>query len=174
MTKLKSWMYNKKRTTFKKHNVSKQHHNPSERIAFLVDGRNEGEMRTINAYIKKLQQRGKDISLLYITDHSQPEQISFQAFNKKSFNWYYIPKSPVVIDFIQKDFDLLISFNTELIPELEAIMDLSNAKFKIGIMDGHSDLYDLVINPMQEKTWKAYIEILEATLDQLCTEEAYA
>ncbi len=160
-------MYRRKRVQFKRENPHKNKHNPSDRIAFLIDGRNPVNLKVIEDYINHLQQIGKDISLLYLTDHAHPEQVSFQAFNQKSFTWYYIPKAPVVIDFIQKDFDLLINFNDENIPELNAIIDLSNAKFKIGVMEGHSDLYDLVINPGQDKSWKAYIRILENTLDQL-------
>ena len=171
MMNLKTWMYNRNRINFKSQHNKKSKHNLSQRIAFLVDGRKDSDLKIIEAYVKKLQHLGKDISLLFLTDHTSPEQISFQAFNAKSFNWYYIPKSPVVIDFIKKDFDLIISFNTENIPELNAIMDLSNAQFKIGVIHDHSDLYDLVINPVKENSWKAYIKILEETLDQLCTPE---
>ena len=171
---LKSWMYNRKRTQFKSEHNKKSRHNYSQKIAFLVDGRVDQNLKTIESYIRKLQNMGKDISLLYLTDHAIPEQISFQAFNNKSFNWYFIPKAPVVIDFVRKEFDMIISFNPERIPELDAIMDLSNAKFKIGVINGHSDLFDLVINPVKENTWKSYIKVLEDTLDQLSVERAYA
>ncbi len=171
---LKSWMYNRNRSQFKSDNKRVSKHNLSQRIAFLVDGRIDQNLKTIEAYIRKLQNTGKDVTLLYITDHANPEQISFQAFNSKSFNWYYIPKTPVVIDFIRKDFDMIVSFNPDRIPELDAIIDLSNAKFKIGVINGHSELFDLVINPVNENTWKSYINILEQTLDQLSVKKQRA
>jgi len=170
MANLKSWMYNRNRIQFKQKNPKIKGHNPSDRIAFLVDGRQSEKLKVIEKYIDHLQQIGKDITLLFLTDHTHPEQVSFQAFNQKSFTWYHIPKAPVVIDFIQKDFDLLISFNDEQIPEIKAIVDLSNAKFKIGIMEGHSNLFDLVINPLKAYDWSNYIKTLEKTLDQLSTE----
>lgn len=171
---LKSWMYNKKRSQFKSENKKKEEHNLSQKIAFLVDGRVDQNLKIIESYIKNLQNMGKDISLLYLTDHAVPEQISFQAFNQKSFKWYYIPKAPVVIDFVRKNFDMIISFNPDRIPELDAIIDLSNAQFKIGVIHGHSDIFDLVINPVKENSWRSYIKVLEETLDQLCVKKVYA
>jgi hypothetical protein len=167
-------MYNRNRVQFKSSNNKVSTHNLSQRIAFLVDGRIDQNLKIIEAYIRKLQNIGKDVSLLYLTDHPHPEQISFQAFNSKSFNWYYIPKAPVVLDFVRKDFDMIISFNPERIRELDAIIDLSNAKFKIGIIHDHSDLFDLVINPVKENNWHSYIKVLEETLDQLSVKKQYS
>jgi hypothetical protein len=167
-------MYNRNRAQFKSDNKKVSNHNLSQRIAFLVDGRVDQNLKIIESYIRKLQNLGKDVTLLYLTDHANPEQVSFQAFNSKSFNWYYIPKAPVVIDFIRKDFDMIISINPEQIPELDAIIDLSNAKFKTGVIPGHNDLFDLVINPVNENTWQSYIKILEDTLDQLSVKKQYA
>lgn len=171
---VKSWMYNRKRLQFKSNHNKNSAHNLSQRIAFLVDGRADKNLKTMEAYIRQLQNIGKDVSLLYLTDHAHPEQISFQAFNSGSFNWYYIPKSPVVIDFVRKDFDMLISLNPDRIPELDAIIDLSHAKFKIGILHDHSDLFDLVINPVRENNIPSYIRVLEETLDQLSVKRQYS
>ncbi len=167
MKDLKKWMYKKKSHQFKSQNSKVSRHNLSQKIAFLVDGRSDVNLKTIQKYIKKLQERGKDITLLFLTDHAQPEQISFQAFNKKAFNWFYIPKAQIVLDFIAREFDLLICFNTENVIELNSIMDLSKARFKIGVIAGESDLYHLTINPVKEDTWSDYIGVLERTLDQL-------
>lgn len=167
MTDLKQWMYRKKSILFKSQNSKSRKHNLSQKIAFLVDGRNEGNLKTINSYIKKLQDNGKDVSLLFLTDHSEPEKISFQAFNKKSFTWYLIPKSEIVKDFIFSNFDMLICFNDNNLPEINAIVDMSHANFKIGVLKNHSMIFDLVINPVHENNWGDYINTLENTLEQL-------
>lgn len=172
MEDLKKWMYNRKSIQFKSQNSKTSTHNQARRIAFVVDGRKESNLKTIQSYIKKLQERGKDVSLIFMTDHAEPEQISFQAFNKKSFTWYRIPKAPVIVDFIDSDFDLLICINMDKIQELDAIVDLSNAKFKIGVISEHSELYNLVINPVNEQVWTDYIKMFENTLQQLSMESA--
>lgn len=175
MKNLKVWMYNKKSIQFRSQNNKKtQKHNYSQKIAFLVDGRSDVSLKTLNKYIKKLEEKDKFVSLLFMTDHAEPEKISFQAFNKKSFTWYNIPKSQIVIDFIKKEFDMLICFNEHDLPEINAIMDLSHATFKIGVINNHADYYDLIINPVREETWADYISTLENTLEQLCVQEAYA
>ncbi len=174
MVDLKMWMYKRKSIQFKSQNSKTQKHNFSQKIAFLIDGRSDQNLKTVSAYIKKLQQKGKEVSLLFLTDHANPEQINFQAFNKKSFNWFYIPKAPVILDFVERNFDLLISFNVDNIPELSAIVDLSRARFKIGIVKENSDLFDLAINPVREDNWDDYIRTLERTMSQLCVETEYA
>lgn len=175
MKDLKQRMYNRKSIQFKSKNSSKTQINKSKRIAFLVDGRSDISLKILNQYIKKLEAKGKYVSLLFMTDHAEPEKISFQAFNKKSFTWYNIPKAQVIIDFITKDYDMLICFNENHLEQIDAIVDLSNAKFKIGVINGNNECFDLVINPVREECWADYIKTLENTLDQLSVREpAYA
>ena len=167
---LKKWMYDKKSVQFKSKNSKFSQHNKSHRIAFLFDGREDANLKLLKAYTRKLQEAGKDVNYLFLTDHADPEQISFQAFNKKAFNWYNIPTAHTVLDFIDKDFDVLICFNTDDLKEFNSIMDLSNAKFKVGIMHGHSEIYNLVINPQQGDDWYDHLAVLERTLGQLSME----
>ncbi len=170
MEDLKQWMYKRKSVQFKSQNSKTNAHNRTRKIGFVVDGRNESNLKTIQSYVKLLQDRRKDISLIFLTDHAEPEKVSFQAFNKKSFTWYRIPKAPVLIDFIDSAFDMLICINMERIPELNAIVDLSHAKFKVGVTSDESELYNLTLVPTREKTWEEYIGMMEKTIRQLSME----
>ena len=167
MMDLKQWMYDRKSVQFKSKNSKSSKHNNSHKIAFLFDGRSDINLKIVQNYTKRLQDQGKDVNYIFLTDHAEPEQISFQAFNRKSFNWFYIPKSNLLLDFIDTEFDLLISFNVEQIREIDALVDLSSARFKVGIINGHSENYNLVINPVKEQDWRDYIRTLEKTLTQL-------
>ena len=170
MEDLKRWMYQKKRIQFKSQNSKSKSLNPSQKIAFVIDGRNETDLRNAQKYLKRFQEKGKEVSLIFLTEHAEPEKISFQAFNKKSFTWYRIPKAPVLMDFVATPFDLLICFNMEDVPELYAISDLSAALFKIGLIPGESEIFDLVINPVHEQGWNDYFRLLDRTLEQLSLE----
>jgi hypothetical protein len=169
MMDLKQWMYDRKSIQFKSKNSKSSKHNNSQRIAFLFDGRSDQNLKIVQDYMKKLQDKGKDVDYIFLTDHAEPEQISFQAFNRKSFNWYFIPKSNLLLDFIDTSFDILICFNIENIKELDSLVDLSSARFKVGVIKDHSENYNLVINPVKEQDWRDYIKTLEKTLAQLST-----
>ena len=168
MADLKSWMYKRKSIQFKSQQNSKSKTpRKTKQIAFLVDGRVDRNLKVIKSYIDTLEKRGKNVSLLFLTDHTDPDQISFQAFNKKAFSWYMFPKSQDVLNFIEHRFDILFCLNMDDVAEINIVNDLSLARFKIGMMPMHKEGFDLLINPKTEKNWEEYIQTLENTLSQL-------
>jgi hypothetical protein len=65
--------------------------------------------------------------------------------NKGNLNWFLQPKGESVELYKQEDPDLLIDFNTDHRLELQFLVQLSPARFKIGCFTEEMNDYDLMI-----------------------------
>ncbi|UKM63591.2 hypothetical protein GSB9_00134 [Flavobacteriaceae bacterium GSB9] len=68
-----------------------------------------------------------------------------QCYNPKDFGWKGAIKNVELQEFLNKEFDALISFYEKDVLELKLITALSKAKFKIGILQSDERLNDLII-----------------------------
>lgn len=90
-----------------------------------------------------------------------PESFLFwkgiNLFSRKELNWAMVPTSPVVTDFIDKPFDLLLDLSlTDSFP-IEYITRLSKSKFKVGrFTNAHTSL-DLMFDIQNEKKLESYL-----------------
>lgn len=66
-------------------------------------------------------------------------------FNINSFSTTAVPKDPVVAAFIEKKFDMLLSYYLRDIPALEYVTLISNANLKIGVFKGKRSISHLEI-----------------------------
>lgn len=71
-------------------------------------------------------------------------KLGFDFFNLKSLDLFYNSKDGVVLNFIDKKFDLLIDLNAEHLYPLEIISKKSNAQFKVGIEHRGNEHLDIV------------------------------
>ena len=67
------------------------------------------------------------------------------CYNFKDFSWKGSVKNIELQSFLDKDFDVLISYYEKEILELKLITALSKAKFKVGILQTDERLNDLII-----------------------------
>lgn len=80
-------------------------------------------------------------------------------FSIKNFDWLGRPKSAEIDEFVNRPFDVLISYYNSNKPELNFVTALSNSNFKIGLSDDDARLNDLVINidPLKTDIFKTEI-----------------
>ena len=95
---------------------------------------------------------GKGISCIvygYINQKEIPPDMLFwkdlNMINKGNLNWFLQPKGESVDLYKQEDPDLLIDFNTDHRLELQFLVQLSPARFKIGSFTEEKNDYDLMI-----------------------------
>lgn len=98
----------------------------------------------------------------YIDAKIVPESFLFwkgiNLFSRKELSWSRIPKSPVVNDFIDKPFDVLLDLSlTDFFP-IEYISRLSKSKFKVGRLTNNHNSYDLMFDIKNEKKLETYLE----------------
>ena len=76
--------------------------------------------------------------------------------NRSNLNWFFQPRGEVVELYKKEDPDLLIDFNSLSRIELQFLVQLSPARFKIGCFTEENNDYDLMIN-LSEKNDMAYL-----------------
>ena len=81
----------------------------------------------------------KEIPQLYIMAKG------IKIFSKVELNWYKKPESPLVSEFIAKDFDILIDLTQEEVLPLRWVSTLSKAKFKVGALNYFNNPFDLIV-----------------------------
>ncbi|NJX14987.1 DUF6913 domain-containing protein [Tamlana crocina] len=73
------------------------------------------------------------------------------CYNPKDFGWKGTVKNSELQEFLNTEFDALVSYYEDGVLELKLITALSKAKFKIGILQTDERLNDLIIkNPLKE------------------------
>ncbi|MDF1574370.1 MAG: hypothetical protein P1P86_04165 [Bacteroidales bacterium] len=95
----------------------------------------------------------------YINQKEVPPDMLFwkdlYMINKSNLNWYLRPKGEAAELFRQEDPDILINFHTSYLLEIQFLVQLSTARFKIGCFTEEKNDYDLMIN-LSEKNDMAY------------------
>lgn len=109
-------------------------------------------------------------SLGYVENEDVVEKYSYQIgmnhFTKKGLNWFNMPKCDTVQQFIAKDFDILIDISMLDIYQLQYIVALSRARFKVGKFKEKDSYYDFMIDiknnniPEFIKQIKHYLELI--------------
>lgn len=120
-------------------------------IGMICEITDEDSYKDIFRLFNNLQNNGHNVKLIgYINEKEVPffclQQLSADYFCNKHLNWFGNPTMVQVLDFIQKDFDVLIDFNYRYNSPVRAILAQSNAKFIIGRESTNSAFYDLFIN----------------------------
>ncbi len=86
----------------------------------------------------------------YVNQKEIPPDMLFwkdlHIINKSNLNWYLQPKGENVELFRKEDPDMLIDFNTNHRLEIQFLVQLSPARFKIGCYTEEMNDYDLMIN----------------------------
>ena len=96
--------------------------------------------------------KDKDIDCMiygYVNQKEVPPDMLFwkdlHIINKSNLNWYLQPRGEVVELYKKEDPDMLIDFNTANRLELQFLVQLSPARFKIGCFTEEWNDYDLMI-----------------------------
>jgi hypothetical protein len=105
----------------------------------------------------------------YIDAKIIPENFLFwkgiNLFSHKELSWSMVPKSPLVVDFIDKPFDVLLDLSLDNTFPIEYISRLSKSKFKVGrFTDSHTS-YDLMFDIEKEKKLDNYLEHIKTYLN---------
>lgn len=133
----------------------------------------------IKAFSHELEARGINVEMLafYGGKELPASYISYKKiyfFTKKELNWYKKPKDPVVDEFAQKEFDILIDLSMDEVFPLQWIATLSRAKFKVGNLSYYGTPNDLIINikPGEDIEYllsqvKHYLELINNSFTQV-------
>jgi hypothetical protein len=105
----------------------------------------------------------------YIDAKTIPESFLFwkgiNLFSRKELSWSMVPKTPVVTDFIDKPFDVLLDLSLNDFFPVEYIARLSKSKFKVGRFTENHNAYDLMFELEAGNNLEAYLDYIKKYLN---------
>ncbi len=143
----------------------------AKKIGILYDATNEKNYEVVTQYLRFLRSKQKEVKTLGFVDKKQLPKNQFAKlgidfFTKKHLDWKMIPKHPLVNNFINENFDILINLSIEKCFPLQYIAAVSKAKFRVGRYEmGYTNYYDLMINIESKSTLKNFIQQIDHYLN---------
>ncbi len=124
--------------TGRKFNYSSFNH--ARKIVIIWDATNTEEFSYLTKFHQKMLERKVSVEILgYYEGKNLPDQLTavryLSLIRRKELNFFYIPVSPEAIDFVKRDFDILIDINFRKIFPLTYISFLSRSGIKVGLFD---------------------------------------
>lgn len=141
------------------------------KIGLVYDATDERDSDSVKSYVKKV--RGnykKDILAMGFVDKkslpaSQYAQYGLDFFTRKDLNFQMIPNNPVIKNFINEEFDILINLSSGKSFPIKYITAMSNAKFRVGrYNNANADCCDLLVKISGEPALKTTIDEIENLL----------
>lgn len=126
-------------------------------------------------YLRELKKKVHAIGLYTMKElPSFPySKLEFDFFSKKQFSWYGKPSEAVLKNFVDEKHDILLDFNLQDAPQLNYLVALSRAKFKVGRWrENDQDIHDLLIDSPADKGLKNLMRHIDTYLGKINSPEA--
>lgn len=151
-----------------KRNASSQSISNLKTLAVLIDASYSVNVLSLVKLANELGVIPNNLKVMgYREDKEIKDDKDAAYYNDKSFGVKGVVKSQSLQEFIEKDYDVLISFYAENKIELNYVAAASNAKLKVGFAEVDNRINDLIIgatvnNPnLFIKELKKYLKILQ-------------
>ncbi|MCX6291739.1 MAG: hypothetical protein NT126_08240 [Bacteroidetes bacterium] len=147
----------------------------AKKIGLLYDATDDYNYEVVKQYVKTVRGMQKEILALGFVDKkelppSQFAQYGLDFFTRKNLNWQMIPDNPIVTNFINEKFDILVNLTNNKCFPLRYIAAVSHARFRVGRFDKKNVVcYDMMIHVKGEPGIKNFIEEVENYLRQIKT-----
>ena len=140
----------------------------ANKIGLLYDATDEKDSEVIKNYIKSIRSNfKKDILAMGYVDRkklhkTQYSQFGLDFFTRKDLNFQMIPVNPVVNNFIEEEFDILINLNSGKCFPLRYICAMSKARFRVGRYSNSNSLdFDMMVKLIGEPALRTVLEEIE-------------
>jgi len=156
--------YSRKLSGVKKLKKNVKGFDRAKSFGILFDGTSDKDVKLIKNYVSNLKSKGKTVEMLGYINSKNTNETAHYFFSNEDLNWYSVPTSKQVEDFINKDFDIFMGLHTKSYEPLDYITALSKADFKIGMYrKAHDEFYDLMVEGSQTKK----MDNLSTLIDQV-------
>lgn len=123
-------------------------------LLYHYDPETEKTVRDFAHYLK--DERMKVDTLGYVSNKEYYEktkpELSYGYFDKKKLNWLHTPNEKQCLDFIDREYDILIDLTIRSHYPLRYLFSLSKAHFKVGAAIAYrNDICDLTIDISKQK-----------------------
>jgi hypothetical protein len=142
-------------------------------IGILFDATNTEDYEIVKRYVVYLRGHQKKVKVLgYFSTKEIPaltySKLEYDFFSTKELNLLGKPSSPVIQNFINEEYDLLIDLNIRDYFPLKYISALSKAAFKVGKFDeSDTAFFDMMIDADNTKTVKYFLRQVDTYITML-------
>ncbi|OIQ16340.1 hypothetical protein [Lacinutrix sp. MedPE-SW] len=131
-------------------------------IGVIINADETVDYKKISSLLKTLNVNPNNFQIIAFTiEKTFEENSNFQCFNKKSIGWKGSIKNETLKHFLNREFDILISYYVEAPMYLKLLTAVSKARFKVGILQEDERLNDLIIKTDIENYKMFEIELLK-------------
>lgn len=119
-------------------------------VGLLYDEHPTTEADAIRRFAQQLRREGKQVELLRFSDPPNGEPTDGERqFTKRDLNWRGGLAGTEVLDFLHREFDLLIDLSRSGHPALKLVVAGSQAAFRVGIGKTEPDAehYEMILDP---------------------------
>ena len=133
-------------------------------IGILYDATQDQDYELIKNYVKDLRGFSKDVLALgYYNRRELPGtrymKLGLDFFTQKALNWKHKPSHPIVTNFINREFDILICMNLDRSIPIRYVASMAKAQFKIGIYDPQCErIFDFMIKVEEKPSLKILVD----------------
>ncbi len=115
-----------------------------KKIGIVWDASNTHEFLSLSKFYQRMHERNIEVSIMgYYPGKNLPDQYTALRFltviKRRELNFFYMPVSEESKSFIKSRFDILIDINFKKLYPLQYIIELSNAGFKVGLLDSANE-----------------------------------
>lgn len=142
-------------------------------IGLLFNATDRNEYIHVEKFMASLKKRKKSVKIMAFVDSKTPNEANpFPYFSRNNLNWYEIPSSESVKEFIHIKFDILINLCTTGSLPLEYISAVSSSKFRIGrYSKDKTYCYDFMINNDNNASISEFINEVDHFLETINVNE---
>jgi len=150
--------------------------NDIKTIGVLFDASDEEKYKRAAHLIRHFSGLNKKVNAIGVIStkeepHYLDTTLSYNYIKAKDINWFYLPKSIFVDDFIKYEFDLLIDLNFDKISSLRFITKSSMSHCKVGLNQGDDDLiYDFMLEGIPPSDINMFLKQLLHYLELIKTQ----
>jgi len=161
---------------FGKHGTKQQYvtFKDAKSIGILYDSTNEKHYEIVKKYVKEIREKfQKEVIALGFYDQKELPPMRFSKlgldfFTRKDLNWYQKPNAPIVKNFVQREFDILIDLHMVNSIPFRYIVASSKANFKIGKYERLSTpFYDFMLSVSDETKFPQFLEQVNHYLNSM-------
>ncbi len=145
----------------------------SKKIGILFNLNDEKVLTWVYDFINKLTDDGKIVrAICYLPEKKVPDyyltKLKVDLIQPHDLNFFGIPGSPRVKDFIKNEFDLLLDLSLKDEPALDYLIVMSKAGFKVGrYRKSMIKVFDLMIRKKEDMDFKDYYKSLLQYLSKI-------
>jgi hypothetical protein len=137
--------------------------NNIKEIGIVWDSSKTEEFHALSKFSQKMHEKNIGVSIIgYFEGKELPDQYTairyLSCIRRSEVNFLYYPVTSEANNFINFKFDVLIDINFNNILPLQVISSLSNACFKVGLLDSQiSSVFDLTMDIKKPVTTEEYL-----------------